>query len=331
MSIQISLAPFQGITQKEYRNAYARCFPGLDAVFSPFISGVNPDKVNASKFNDVLPREINPIETIPQFVSTNSREIIAIANFLEDQGYNHINWNMGCPFSRLANKMRGCGILPYPDTIRKMLEEVIPAINIRLSVKARLGYRTFDELQAVIPVFNDFPIDQLIIHPRIGTQLYKGEVNLEGFAQSMKHSKTPVTYNGDIYHASRYKQLQTLFPEVKSWMIGRAALINPFLAAQMKGIDISLQQKRSSIHEFHELLLEHALRNISRPVRQLGFLKSVWYYMSGLFVDGPQFFNQMKVSQSTEAYLTALKPLLEQPFAQEDEMETYFRKGLKHI
>ena len=331
MSIRISLAPFQGITGKDYRNAYARHFPGLDCVYTPFVSGVHPEKLNPVKFRDMLPRKNNVIETVPQLLSNEPAEIIAAAKFLKEEGYNHINWNMGCPFSRLANKKRGCGILPYKDEIRKMLDLIMPEIPEKLSIKTRLGYKSHNELQGLIHIFNEYPIHELIIHPRIGTQLYSGDVNLDGFEKVLTESKIPVSYNGDIYHASRYRQLQQRFPGINSWMIGRGALINPFLAAQMKGIVLSENEMRTQIMAFYKELLQVTQQRISKPVRQLGFMKAVWYYMSGLFVEGMQYFDKIKVCRNMEEFYRAAEILLSQPFAGEQEIEEHFRFKLKHL
>ena len=331
MSIRISLAPFQGITSRDYRNAYARHFPGLDCVYTPFVSGVHPEKLNPVKFRDMLPKKDNVSETIPQLLSNEPAEIIAASKFLKDEGYSHINWNMGCPFSRLANKKRGCGILPYKDDIRKMLDLIMPEIPAKLSIKTRLGYKSHDELQGLIHIFNQYPIYEMIIHPRIGTQLYRGDVNLDGFERVLAESKIPVSYNGDIYHASRYRQLQQRFPGINSWMIGRGALINPFLAAQMKGILLTENEMRTQIMAFYDELLYVTKQRILKPTRQLGFMKAVWYYMSGLFKNGMQYFDKIKVCRNMEEFYQAAGLLLSQPFANEHEIEEHFRFKLKHL
>ncbi|MFN2395975.1 MAG: tRNA-dihydrouridine synthase family protein [Bacteroidales bacterium] len=331
MSVRISLAPFQGITSRDYRNAYARHFPGLDCVYTPFVSGVHPEKLNPVKFRDMLPGDDNVIETIPQLLSNDSAEIIAASKFLKEEGYSQINWNMGCPFSRLANKKRGCGILPYKDEIREMLDRIMPEIPVKLSIKTRLGYKSHEELPALIYIFNEYPIHELIIHPRIGTQLYRGEVNLDGFEYVMKESRIPVAYNGDIYHAGRFRELQERFPEINHWMIGRGALINPFLAAQMKGIVLSEDIMRSKIRSFHNEIIQISLERIPQQLRQLGFLKAIWYYMSGLFEQGMQYFDKIKVCRNMKEYYPAAEIILSQPFADEHEIEEYFRYKLKHL
>lgn len=331
MNSNISLAPFQGITTKVYRNAFARHFPGLDRVFAPFISGVHPEKVNLSVFEDVLPFRENEVETIPQFVSIDHREVIAIAATLADAGYEHINWNMGCPFSRLANKKRGCGILPFPDTIRTLLDEIMTGIPVKLSIKTRLGYRNADELGKVLQVLNDYPIHELIIHPRIGLQRYKGDTNPEGFARYMELSRIPVTYNGDIYHATRYNELQARFPAVKSWMVGRGALINPFLPAQIQGISLSDSEKRERIAGFEQEVFSGIQNRVNNEKKLMGQMKAVWYYMNGVFSGGKQYFQGLKVCEDSRSYRKFADDIVQLPFASDEEIETYWKLGLKHI
>ncbi len=331
MNSNISLAPFQGITTKVYRNAFYRHFPGLDRVFAPFISGVHPEKVNLSVFEDVLPFRENEVETIPQFVSIDHREVIAIAATLADAGYEHINWNMGCPFSRLANKKRGCGILPFPDTIRTLLDEIMPRIPLKLSIKTRLGYRNPDELGKVLQVLNDYPIHELIIHPRIGLQRYKGDTNSDGFAEYLGLSRMPVTYNGDIFHATRYRELQARFPAVKSWMVGRGALINPFLPAQIQGISLSDSEKRERIAGFEQEVFSGIQNRVKNEKKLMGQMKAVWYYMNGVFSGGKQYFQGLKVCEDSRSYRKFADDIVQLPFASDEEIEAYWKLGLKHI
>ncbi len=331
MAINLSLAPFQGITTRIYRNAYAKHFPGLDRVFAPFISGIHPEKVNPSKFADVLPASGNTIETIPQFVSIDSQEVLAIADFLADHGYGHVNWNMGCPFSRLANKMRGCGILPFPEKVRELLDEIMPKITIGLSIKTRLGYHHPDELFPILEILNDYPLKELIIHPRIGKQRYLGNVDVDTFRKYLAMSNIPVTYNGDIFHTTRYRELSNSNPGVSSWMAGRGALINPFLAAQIKGINLGDQEKRDRIGAFCNDLAEGKGSRINNEKKILGQLKAVWYYMSGVFSGGKQYFDAMKVCENSQSYLNFVHEMMQLPFASDHEIEHHWKNELKHI
>ncbi|MFP4287903.1 MAG: tRNA-dihydrouridine synthase family protein [Bacteroidota bacterium] len=329
----ISLAPFQGITHKYYRHFFMEYFHGLDEVYAPFISGIHPDKVHPGKFDDVisLPGDHKNCITVPQIVTTSAKEIVAFSNFLVHHGYSHINWNMGCPFSRLANKMRGCGILPYPEKVRKILEEAIPHIKTSLSVKVRLGYTQKNELRNILQVLNDFPLEKVIIHPRTGDQLYRGEPDTEEFDVCRKKSKNTVVYNGNIIHHKKFTELKNAFPEITHWMVGRGALINPFLPGEIKGMKYSEQQKRKLIQSFHQDLLENTLNRLPRNNKTLGLMKAIWYYMSGSFSHGKDFFRKIKVCQNLTEYEKNVAFLMDNKFSGVDEIEDYFYNGLKHV
>ena len=73
-------------------------------------------------------------------------------------------------------------MLPYPEEVKALLSEAIDRHpDIRFSVKLRLGWEQAEECLALLPLFNELPLAHIILHPRLGKQQYKGEVDLEGF------------------------------------------------------------------------------------------------------------------------------------------------------
>ena len=325
------LAPFKGLTEIVYRNAYARYFGGFDAMYAPFIYGTGHNRVNSSKLIDVTPIKAMLSETVPQFLTSDAREAVAIAKSLAQEGYTHVNWNMGCPFSRIADKKRGCGILPFPDELDRMLQFVFQESPIALSIKTRLGYYHPDESLRVMEVLNRYPLHLLIIHARIGTQIYAGEVNLDGFAQCLSLAKMPVAYNGDIFHKDRFDNLSRRFPEVSAWMLGRGALINPFLAREIRGDVIPDSEKRDLLRKFlHELETGNTLKK-SDSVRHLGYLKAVWFYLAGLFIPQVEILQRIKKTQNLSDYKRAVYETLAMPFSGSGDIERYFRFGVKHL
>ena len=173
----LSLGPFQGITDAPFRNVFKRHFGGIDKFYTPFFTGIHKkDHAKNLQGEEIDPR-YNDVETLtPQILSTDAEEILRFAKQCKQLGYKEINLNMGCPFPRVANKKRGCGLLPYPDKVDAMLERVFEEIDIKFSVKCRLGYFSPEEIDVIIPILNKYPLSELIIHPRIGKQLYKGEI-----------------------------------------------------------------------------------------------------------------------------------------------------------
>lgn len=226
------LAPMQGLTELLFRKAYSRCYPySFDLSVSPFLSLTHGNLKDAGKkVEDVLP-ELNKgsIAVVPQVLGHEIKGFVELSNRLFDLGYHEVNWNMGCPMRRVAAKHRGSGILPFPDEVREILDAVVPAMKPSLSVKLRLGYRSPDEIDRIIPILNDYPLKSVTVHPRIGKQLYSGTPDLNRFAEILPLVKHPVIYNGDVNSVYDYKRIRSLFPSVRDVMIGRGALYNPLL------------------------------------------------------------------------------------------------------
>ena len=239
------LAPMQGLTELLFRRAFERAFPGaFDYAVSPFISLTHGNLRDAEKkIDDVLPeRNRGSMRVVPQILGHEVGEFVDLANRLYDLGYEEVNWNIGCPMRRVAGKHRGSGILPYPEEVRAVLEGVVPAMRPQLSVKMRLGYRSANEIDSIVPILNDYPLANVTIHPRIGKQMYSGTPDLTRFAEVLPKLKHKVIYNGDICSLYDYERIRRMFPMVKDVMIGRGVLYNPLLPieirrAQPEGLD----------------------------------------------------------------------------------------------
>lgn len=228
----------QGLTEVLFRKAYHQVFPGaIDLAVSPFLSLTHGDLSAAwGKIDDVLPEENEgSIPVVPQILGREVEEFVALANRLYDIGYKEVNWNIGCPVRRVAGKHRGSGILPYPEEVRQVLDAVVPRLKPCLSVKMRIGYRSKDEIFALVPILNDYPLLSVTIHPRIGKQAYTGVPDMETFSQVLPLIKHPVIYNGDITTPERYHYLREQYPQVQDFMIGRGVLYDPLLPVKCKG------------------------------------------------------------------------------------------------
>lgn len=230
------LAPMQGLTELPFRKVYEHCFPGaLALAVSPFLSLTHGDLSAAwEKIDDVLPEpNRGSIPVVPQILGKEPDEFIALANRLYALGYREVNWNIGCPVRRVCAKHRGSGILPYPNEVRAILERVVPSLHGTLSVKMRLGLHSPDEIFALIPVLNDFPLASVTVHPRTGRQQYGGQVDLDTFSRVVPLLRHHVVYNGDIHTLADYRRIRRRFPEVEDIMLGRGVLYNPLLPLEI--------------------------------------------------------------------------------------------------
>ncbi len=319
----LSLAPFRGITNRAFRNAFSRHIGGCDLLYAPFISGTGTKKVHPDKLRDLIPFN-HRATVIPQILSNSAEEIILLGNTLSDHGYRTLNWNLGCPFSRIAHKKKGSGMLPYPELLDRMLDKICGQVHIGISVKTRLGHQHPDEISKIWPVLNRYPLEEIILHPRTGKQLYRGQADPAAFAALRKAFRHPLTYNGDIANISVFHKLRELLPGQSSWMPGRGILIDPFLAHAIRNALPDEKNRRSRLADFHRELQEHAA-SIPGESKQLGWMKAVWHYLAGSFENSAGVSERIKQSRNRQAFQAAVEYTFQQPFSGEAEKESYFK------
>ncbi|MBT8046277.1 MAG: tRNA-dihydrouridine synthase family protein, partial [Pontiella sp.] len=192
------LAPMRGITTMHYRKAFVRHFKGLDLEMAPFISTVSAERINPKLLKDVLPENNSGLPLIPQLIGNNPDDFVQMAIALHDLGYEEVNWNLGCPHKPIRKKRRGSGLLPHPELVDSILDQICDRSPCRISVKVRLGVSDKSELLKLIPVLNRYPLSEVIIHPRTAEQMYDGTADLNAFEEALKILQLPVCYNGDI-------------------------------------------------------------------------------------------------------------------------------------
>lgn len=279
------LAPMQGLTELMFRKTYQQCFPGaLDVAVSPFLSLTHGNLADAwKKIDDVLPdANEGSIPVIPQILGKEPVEFVELANRLYEVGYTEINWNIGCPMRRVTAKHRGSGILPHPDEVRAILDQVVPQLQPRLSVKMRLGLNSKEEIFALVPVLNDYPLANITIHPRTGRQQYSGQVDLDTFQQVYPLFRTRIIYNGDLCTTADYRTLCRRFPDLQDFMIGRGILYDPILPLKIKGIipEDDKEQTLAAAHRFIHALLEAILDGPVRDESKMRKVKEYWCLLS---------------------------------------------------
>ncbi len=306
-NVKLSLGPFQGITDAPFRNVFKKHFGGIDKYYTPFFTGIQKDHAKNMQVEEIDPR-CNDVETLtPQILSTDAEEILRFASQCKALGYKEINLNMGCPFPRVANKKRGCGLLPYPEKIDAMLSTVFERIDLKFSIKCRLGYFSPDEIVPVIEVFNQFPLSELIIHPRIGKQLYKGEADVQRFVELIPTIKAPLVYNGDIVSVESFERISNQVQPVNEFMLGRGLLSNPFLAEDIRMIQQPLLNRTERLHDYVNDLYEDRLQHAGGSPKVLGRMKELWSYLMHSFDEPQDIWRKIKKINALKEYEEAVE------------------------
>ena len=86
---------------------------------------------------------------------------------MREFGYEEINLNLGCPSKTVVNGGRGSGFLQDREGLRKFLDEIFEQLDMKISIKTRLGRYDPEEIGPLMEIFNGYPLEELIIHPRV--------------------------------------------------------------------------------------------------------------------------------------------------------------------
>lgn len=304
----ISFAPLQESTDFVYRKAHATLFGGIDKYYSPYLLVQKEGGIKKSQLRDTLPENCEGYHLVPQVMAGNGEDFLFLSKHLEDLGYTEINWNLGCPYPMVTGKGMGSGLLPHPDKIREILESSLPKMKSSISVKMRAGLTSGEEIFGVIPVLNDFPLVEVIFHPRIAKQLYSGVPDRELFEKVTGMLSHPLVYNGDIQDSDDFLLLQERFGSVSSWMIGRGLLKNPFLANEIKGFNLPGQDGKVLLLErFHEEVLNGYSSLLSGHSHLITRMIKFWEYFCYCFPNPHKSFKRIKKSVNLSKYELAVK------------------------
>lgn len=292
-------APLEGLTNHIYRNTYANYYKSVDKFFTPFLNA-NVAGCLAKKSQKEIDRENNKISNlVPQLLTNNSNTFNLVSTKLKDLGYNEINLNLGCPSGTVTSKFKGSGQLRDVDRLRVFFDEIFKNNIQEISVKTRIGFTDPSEMEVLLPIFNDYPIKELIVHPRVREDYYKGPINLDVFKDIVDESKNEVCYNGDLFTVDQIKEFVTKFPTINKIMIGRGLLSNPGLVEEYKtGKPASLEVFK----EFHDSLYHQYSEILFGDKNLLFKMKDYWKIWQLNFPENAKQIKKLQKTQGLSAY-----------------------------
>lgn len=304
----LCLAPLHGVTNRIFRDIYFAHFSGFDSAMAPFIPAISGADSVQAHFKDIIPRDALGVPVEPQLMSSDAAVFVETAEMLARQGYGTVNINMGCPYAMVTRKRRGAGFLPHPGLVDAFLDSVCSATTVRVSVKLRLGLTESDDILAIMPVLNRYPLDRVIIHPRTAAQMYGGAVNLRDFAEAAALSTHEIEYSGDITDVAFFDMLQSRFPSIHRWMIGRQALVDPFLAARIKGLP-EPANPIDEIRAFHDALYTRYRQVLFGPRHVLDKMKEICGYLVRSFSNSDSVLKSINRAKTLESYERAIQDM----------------------
>ena len=178
-------------------------------------------------------------------------------------------------------------------------------------MKMRMGYEHSGEILKVFPVLEKYPIKSIGIHARIGAQLYKGGVDLEGFQRCVDHSNQLLYFNGDITTVERFEEMKKCFPSVNHWMLGRGLIADPFLPSMILNKTYTYPEDRiERFSKFHDNLFTAAEQKLTGEKAVIRKMLSYWEYFAHTFPNPQKVVKKIKKAKCYEVYDKAVRGIL---------------------
>lgn len=309
--MQFYLAPMEGLTGYVYRSAYHKYFPAADRYFTPFITN---KKMSSRERNDILPEHNEGMTVLPQILTNQAEDFLSLTKELKEYGYDTVNLNLGCPSDTVVAKRRGSGLLAWPHTLDAFLDEIFSSCDCRISIKTRLGTTDTDEWETLLAIYDKYPLEELIIHPRIQKDFYKYTPRMECYRTAYETSRHSLCYNGDLFSTADFQKLCHDFPLTEKVMLGRGVLQNPWLIGMLRSTDPASSENlapadKELLRAFCEDLCAGYARVISGDKNVLFKLKALWIYLGTSFTNPQKYLKKIKKANRLAEYEEAVDSL----------------------
>ena len=307
MNIPIHFAPLQGYTDDVYRRIHHELMGGIHTYYTPFLR-MEGGGVRSKDMRDIRPEFNEEVPIVPQIIVKSMKEFKFLTGIVEEKGYTRVDINMGCPFPLQAKHGRGSGLLAHVDIVEEIAKAIALKCELKFSVKMRLGWENADEWHPVLDILNEIPLKQITLHPRIGTQQYKGTVNMEAFNEFYALCKHPIIYNGDVTSITGIQNLEEKYPKLAGVMIGRGLLARPSLASEyVTGVELSWEKRRPVLLDFHDRLKAHYETTANSEAQVHSRLRLFWEYMEEDL--GKKVYKKIMKAGNLKNYLNAVREI----------------------
>ena len=299
----LSLAPMEGVTGHVFRAVYAECFGDIDRYYTPFVTPPHA----GSGFGKKAMAELDPdrnrgLDVVPQLLTKDVDEFVWAARLLADMGYREVNLNLGCPSGTVFNKGRGSGFLRDPEALDTFLGKVCERSPLPVSVKTRIGVASDDEYERILAVYCRHPLAELIVHPRVRADFYKGAPRWEPWGETLAKAPFPVAYNGDIFSPADLAALAGAYPATRRVMLGRGVVANPALPRMLRGgAPLALDELR----RFHDEL--YAAYEAEMGGNAVSRMKEWWSYAQHAFADPLAVHRAVRKARRADEYRAAVE------------------------
>ncbi|EJO94304.1 NifR3 family TIM-barrel protein [Ectopseudomonas mendocina DLHK] len=252
---RLILAPMAGVTDRPFRQLCRRLGAGL--VVSEMVTSdvrlwnSRKSSLRLLHAGDPEPRSVQIAGGDPQMMADAARKNVEL-------GAQIIDINMGCPAKKVCNKAAGSALLRDEPLVREILEAVVGAVDVPVTLKIRTGWdRQNKNGITVAKIAEDAGITALAVHGRTRADLYTGEAEYDTIAAIKQAVSIPVFANGDIDSPQKAKAVLDA-TGADALLIGRAAQGRPWIFREIEHyLRTGEILPAPSLLEVERILLEH--------------------------------------------------------------------------
>lgn len=283
MDNPLVLAPMAGVTDLPFRVICKEQGAGLVCTEMVSAKAISFHNKNTAALMEIDPSE-HPVSL--QLFGSEPELMAEVAASIEEQPFDILDINMGCPVPKVVNNGEGSALLKNPSLIAEIVRAVSGAVKKPVTVKMRIGFEGFPvDPMEIAKIAEASGAAAVAVHGRTRQQFYAGNADWETIRKIKEAVKIPVIGNGDVDSPQKAKALleETGCDAV---MIGRAVRGNPWIFRETEYyLETGKLMPRPTAREVREMILRHAADQIAKKGEFVGIRemrKHVAWYTAGM-------------------------------------------------